>query len=160
MRTRYSSFPRLPIIVTALLTTRLSAQQPTEPQIDIRTLMSVAQFQQTGLTKLTDTELQALNRWLSSFAVGVLNDSTGKPHNGTPGANTPEVVESKIDGEFNGWEGETIFKLANGQIWQQSSYAYTYHYAFRPDVLIFRTSGGYKMHVEGVDQTIYVVRLR
>jgi hypothetical protein len=47
------------------------------------------------------------------------------------------VIESSIDGEFKGWDGSTIFKLSNGQIWQQSSYAYMYHYAYNPPVLIY-----------------------
>jgi hypothetical protein len=70
------------------------------------------------------------------------------------------VIETKIDGEFEGWDGETIFKLANGQIWQQDSYSYTYHYAYSPDVLIYYISGRYKMRVEGVDDFIYVTRLK
>ena len=70
------------------------------------------------------------------------------------------VIESQIDGTFNGWEGETIFKLTNGQIWQQSSYAYTYHYAYRPELMIFPSGGGYKMKVNGVDGAISVKRLR
>ena len=71
------------------------------------------------------------------------------------------VIESKIDGTFEGWEGETVFKLLNGQTWQQSSYAYTYHYSYMPDVLIYKSSGGqYKMKVEGVGKTISVRRLR
>jgi hypothetical protein len=73
---------------------------------------------------------------------------------------TPSVIESYIDGEFTGWEGETIFKLDNGQIWQQSSYAYHYHYAYHPKVTIARTRAGYKMLVEGVDESVYVVRLK
>jgi len=72
----------------------------------------------------------------------------------------PDTIVSRIDGVFEGWDGDTIFKLENGQIWQQSSYAYTYHYAYRPKVIIYRTSGGYKMKVEGVDETIYVIRLK
>ena len=40
----------------------------------------------------------------------------------------PDLIESKIDGEFEGWSGETLFKFANGQIWQQVTYNYTYHY--------------------------------
>lgn len=71
-----------------------------------------------------------------------------------------EVIETCIEGEFEGWSGETIFLLCNGQIWQQSSYAYTYHYAYRPKVLIYRTTGGYKMKVDGVSSTIYVRRLK
>src|SRR3990172_12376875 len=75
-------------------------------------------------------------------------------------APSAEVIESQIDGEFSGWEGETIFKLTNGQIWQQAAYAYTYHYAYRPKVVIFSTLGRYKMAVEGVPGSIYVVRLK
>jgi len=73
---------------------------------------------------------------------------------------TPSVIESYIDGEFTGWEGETIFKLDNGQIWQQSRYAYHYHYAYHPKVTIVRTRAGSKMLVEGVDESVYVVRLK
>lgn len=69
-------------------------------------------------------------------------------------------IESRIDGTFEGWSGETIFKLINGQIWQQSSYAYTYHYAYRPEVLIYSSGGGYKMKVEGVNGSIAVRKLR
>ena len=57
-------------------------------------------------------------------------------------------------------EGETLFKLSNGQIWEQSSYDYTYHYAYHPEVLIYKTSGGYKMKVDGVNETIYVRRIK
>ena len=74
-----------------------------------------------------------------------------------PGNNT---VETQISGAFKGWNGSTIFKLTNGQIWQQSSYAYTYHYAYQPAVIIYNTTAGYKMKVDGVDSTIYVKRIK
>ncbi len=70
------------------------------------------------------------------------------------------VMESNIDGEFQGWSGETIFKLRNGQIWQQASYAYTYSYKYCPRVMIYSSGGRYIMQVEGMDSTIPVVRLK
>jgi hypothetical protein len=74
---------------------------------------------------------------------------------------TGAITQTRIDGDFNGWEGETIYKLQNGQIWQQSSYHYHYHYAYAPEVLIYPSSGGYKMHVDGdSDEDVYVQRLR
>lgn len=76
-----------------------------------------------------------------------------------PAGATPDVIESRIDGEFSGWEGETIFRLRNGQVWQQSSYAYKYHYAYSPGVLIYRSGSVYKMCVNGVDGEITVRRL-
>ena len=77
----------------------------------------------------------------------------------TPGA-SPAIIESRIDGEFTGWTGETVFKLQNGQIWQQASFAYMYRYAYSPEILIYRSSTGYKMKVDGVDQEIHVQRVK
>ena len=62
-----------------------------------------------------------------------------------------DVIETQIDGDFEGWEGETIFKMMNGQIWQQSSYDYTYHYAYSPEVLIYEFNGSWIMRVEDLD---------
>jgi hypothetical protein len=75
-------------------------------------------------------------------------------------ADTGSVIETQIAGDFSGWDGETIFKFTNGQIWQQSSYVYIYHYAYRPKVIIFKTGGGYQMQVEGVDSRISVKQLK
>lgn len=71
-----------------------------------------------------------------------------------------DVIESQIDGDFSGWEGETIFKLTNGQVWQQNKYAYIYSYKFRPKIVIFRTSSGFELSVEGMDKRVSVVRIR
>ena len=74
---------------------------------------------------------------------------------------TSGTVESDIDGTFKGWTGDTIFKLRNGQIWQQSSYAYMYQYAYSPSVTIYQSSNGdYKMKVDGVNETINVKRIK
>lgn len=73
---------------------------------------------------------------------------------------TSNIIESSIDGEFNGWEGETVVKLINGQIWQQSSYHYEYNYEYMPDVLIYKSGIGYKMKVEGSDEDVEVKRLK
>jgi hypothetical protein len=66
------------------------------------------------------------------------------------------VVDSRIDGEFDGWTGETVFELVNGQYWQQASYAYTYHYAYSPAVHIVMDGVRYSMTVDGVTGSIFV----
>ena len=73
---------------------------------------------------------------------------------------TGEVMETKIDGNFEGWDGETIFKMMNGTIWQQASYDYTYHYAYMPDVIIYRKGGAQYMKVEDVDDEIQVRQIQ
>ena len=89
----------------------------------------------------------------------LLSSATSTKH--SPGAaTTPNVIETQIDDDFEGWDGETIFKLSNGQVWQQAAYAYTYHYAYRPKVLIYLSGSAYRMKVDGVDSTILVKRLK
>ena len=153
MTTRGLAFLPAVFLAAALLAPReVHCQDNSQSLIDVRQLMSRSEFRAAGLHKLTQAEFNSLNRWLAGFAVTLLSSSAV--------AGTPDVIESRIDGEFEGWEGETIFKLMNGQIWQQTSYAYHYHYAYMPEVLIYKTAGGYKMKVEGVDVTIYVRRIR
>jgi hypothetical protein len=69
------------------------------------------------------------------------------------------VVETQVDGEFNGWEGGTIIKLMNGQIWQQTEYYYEYRYAYMPKVLVYPSGGGHKMRIDGTSKPIGVQRL-
>jgi len=70
-----------------------------------------------------------------------------------------EMIKSQINGDFNGWEGETIIKLMNGELWQQSEYYYSYHYAFMPKVTIINSPTGYKMKVDGIDKEVAVKKL-
>lgn len=118
----------------------------------IKNLMTPSEFKLCGLEKLSRKELARLDSWLRLYTLRVVQALAGD--------SSPDVIESRIEGEFEGWDGDTIFKLENGQIWQQSSYAYTYHYAYRPEVLIYKTNGRYKMKVEGIDETIYVERIK
>lgn len=91
--------------------------------------------------------------YAEGFLAGRKADPAGLPI-------TTKVVESKIDGDFEGWDGDTIFKLSNGQIWQQTDSAYSYHYSFMPDVIIYPSGSVWKMKVEGADDTITVTRLK
>ena len=74
----------------------------------------------------------------------------------TTGVETRRSFESQIDGDFNGWAGETVVKLTNGQSWQQVEFAYLYVYSFRPKVTVYRDGSTYKMKVDGVNQAIRV----
>jgi hypothetical protein len=70
------------------------------------------------------------------------------------------AIESAITGEVEGWDGETIFKLDNGQIWQQAEYDYTYFYEYHPDVTIYQTRAGCRMKVEDETETLLVKRIK
>lgn len=74
--------------------------------------------------------------------------------NSIPIRRANNVTESRIDGEFKGWEGATIYRLVNGQVWQQSSYKYQYQYAYMPQVTVYEAGGGYKMLVAGTTANV------
>lgn len=74
--------------------------------------------------------------------------------------NENTVIESRIDGDFEGFEGGKIFKLMNGQVWQQTEYYYRYYYHFMPEVMIYKTNSGYKMKVEGIDKSVNVTKIK
>jgi hypothetical protein len=93
---------------------------------------------------------------VDAHAISVVQISAG----GRASTRSNAIIEARIDGEFSGWDGETIFKLDNGQIWQQTSYAYTYHYAYRPKIMLIHVNGHYEMQVEGVSSRIAVTRLQ
>lgn len=105
-------------------------------------------------------ELEDKLSQVKHFDSDVFFDNDTFPNNSSGFSYTGNVLETKIDGEFSGWDGETIFKMINGTIWQQASYDYTYHYAYMPDVIIFKKGGSYYMKVEDVDDEIQVRQLR
>ncbi len=75
--------------------------------------------------------------------------------------NCSTAIETKIDGDFNGWDSELIYRMANGQIWQQQNYHYHYHYAYSPSVIIYPTSTGCHVKVEDDDdEGVDVVRIK
>ena len=103
--------------------------------------MSGKEFKETGLVKLTDVELAALNEWLRRHSVATLENAAASPAasgtvagaDGSAGKdmrgfeNQPKldkgdrVIYSSIVGTFDGWKAKgALFKLANGMIWQQT----------------------------------------
>jgi hypothetical protein len=125
--------------------------------IPLNRIMTPAQQKIMGISKLSPQEKEQLRLYIIETYIQGLE--SGKKE-AAKLVTTPDVIESQIDGDFEGWEGETIVKLMNGQIWQQSEYHYTYHYSFMPSVLIYKSGGGYKMKVEGIDKAVGVVKLR
>jgi hypothetical protein len=69
------------------------------------------------------------------------------------------IIRSRIEGEFNGTENETIFNLQNGQVWQQVGYRYRYHYLYAPRVEIDASGSRGTMTVAGFREPIEVRRV-
>ncbi len=146
----------------------LFTSQAQEPLLKIEQLMTAQELQQTGVSALLPQQRQFLNQWLVNYTIRILSTSAQSTKQTAPGSAPPRAtgstcspaIESAISGDFSGWSGETIFKLDNGQIWQQAEYDYTYSYDYHPDVTIYQTSSGCRMKVEGEDETIIVKRIK
>lgn len=141
------------------------ARSETDPVFDVREQMNAAEYQASGLSKLSKDELSLLNHWLSNFAgklfrAGREHEKQQSPRPVGMSSQCFPALESSISGSFNGWKGETVFKLANGQVWEQSAYGYGIGIGFNPKVVVFPVAGGCKMRVEGFADSVPVRRLK
>lgn len=68
-------------------------------------------------------------------------------------------IRSQLAGAFTGYHSGAIFRLANGQIWQQRRYKYKYKYKYRPHVRLYKERGHFMMGFDCMDQPIEVVRV-
>lgn len=69
------------------------------------------------------------------------------------------VIHAQINGNFSGWDGKSVVKLTNGEIWMQTEYYYQYSFAFMPKVTLISTPVGYKMKVDGINKEVGVQKL-
>ncbi|MFW5816778.1 MAG: hypothetical protein ACOCVP_07950 [Wenzhouxiangella sp.] len=145
--------------------------------------MTGREFRDAGLHKLTEQELENLNRWiqLRSLAEGELPDwADGAParstdpdaeaaagtaasgdDRGLPGGERTEI-NSRLVGNFSGWSGDDTFELENGMVWQQAE-AGTYSVSTleNPQVRIRPGMfGSWQLQVEGYNRRLRVRRVR
>lgn len=76
------------------------------------------------------------------------------------GSSGGSVIESNIDGQWNGWNGDTIVKLTNGQIWEQFGLHLSLSLGLGNEVLIYKKAGTWYMKVEDEDEAVAVTRLK
>jgi hypothetical protein len=155
---------RILIIIISLCCVETAFAQQ-YPDLPLDKILSEGEQTQIGIHKLTENEkgklrILIIDKFLSGYEKGKKDGIEQAAKIIESQQTKPNVIESKIDGDFEGWEGETIVKLMNGQVWQQSEYYYHYHYSFMPKVLIFRSGSGYKMKVDGIERAIGVTQLR
>ena len=62
----------------------------------------------------------------------------------------------QVEGDWEGWDGETVVALTDGSVWKQEEYHYEYRYSYRPYVVL---QGG-AMHVDGMSRGIRVTQMR
>ncbi len=142
--------------------------------------MTGKDFEAAGLEKLTPDELAALNAWIRSRSLATLDTpkaGSGAVYTGsaatqsgdTRGFETEQArnadrstITSRIVGTFTGWDGQTVFTLENGMIWEQADKDKFYVKAVENPVVTiepgaFRT---WKLSVEGYASDCRVERIQ
>ena len=153
-------FRLVPLSILLALASAASAQTAA-PTLEER--MSQAEFHAAGLDKLSPEELAQLNAWLHAHggATAVVRGSRGKPVF-YPDESERTAIAAHIAGTFTGWRGKTVFKLDNGQEWQQTeSGSYSAGEFDNPAVEIKpMILGSWLMSVKGCNCSVRVQRIK
>ena len=156
-RTRHVSVP--PILAFALL---LATMATGEAPPDVRAMMTPDEFKAAGLERLSPAELEALNRWLLRHTARQASEL--RQNNELVSEEIRKVeqegVRTRIAGEFHGWDGDTIFRLENGQVWKQRLPGNWHYRASAPEVELRKNFMGYWMlRVLEADRAVGVTRI-
>jgi len=153
---------RYPLLASALLcATSIAAHAVAADAFPgVEKLMSAAQFEAAGLHKLTADERRALDRWLVSYTA----EEAPEMLRSNPEVRAAEEairIEASINQPFNGWTGDTLFHLDNGQVWRQRLKGRYFHRGEDTAVVIERNVLGYfRMTLLSSGKSIGVTRVR
>lgn len=139
--------------------------------------MTGQEFRETGLHKLTDEELRALNVWIQQRSLAAEDFERVAGTDAAPGAERSSAadrrgfaeergdrrpIRSRIVGEFTGWDGNTEFELDNGMVWRQAEPARLILSPIEnPEVVIEPGMfGSWRLGVAGRNARVRVQRVR
>lgn len=180
MPTPLSRLSWLALILSTLLLCASAAAQDSFSSLEER--MTGQEFRNTGLHKLTDEELAALNEWIRARSLTQQeavelnaqrerrNERANRPSSGETedqrglgsGGSDNRPIESRIVGRFDGWSGNTEFRLENGMVWRQAGTgSYSVSSIENPRVTIKPGAlGSWSLQVEGFNRQIKVRRVK
>lgn len=171
------------LLLSFLLSSLAFANPPFEA---LENAMTADEKAQAGLHKLTRNELDFLNRWLAQRTimskdkskVSVVEENESQEaiefevqrRVADRLATAAELAESaarsrtysaSVIGDFSGWQGKTIFRLDNGEIWRQKGTSkYRYRGSSQAVRLTQNWAGGWEMEVVSTGKRVLVKKIR
>lgn len=166
------------LLLLSLLSTNLLAQDSFS---SVEERMTGKEFMDAGLDKLSDVELEALNKWLRDHSVATLGNATAGRSapastlatagagagTDTRGLDKQRMVDkgtivSALVGEFTGWDGETIFRLENGMVWKQSEVSKFFSKGIANPMITIEAGmfDSWRLSVEGFNKAVKVERIQ
>jgi hypothetical protein len=149
---------RASLVLGLLLAPTVTAEAPP----DVRALMTPDEFKAAGLERLSPAELEALNRWLLRYTATQASELRQDSKLVTEEIRKVEQdgLRTRIVGEFRGWDGDTVFRLENGQVWRQRLPGQWSYRATSPEVELSKNMMGFWMlRVLSADRAIGVTRI-
>ena len=141
----------------------------------IEKLMTPGEYRAAGIDRLTPAQREALNQWLIRYTAGdsqvplntdgEIGEATGESREAAgesrEAAGEREII-AHLGENFSGWTGETLFRLDNGQVWQQRRRGfYTYRGPANPAVRITKNfMGFYRMEMVESGKSVQVKRVK
>ena len=154
------------LLLLLLLATSGAASAADPP--NVKTLMTPEDFSESGLDKLSAAELEHLSEWVERYREGAVVGPVVKKKPSEMNEEEKSEYQKEMDAEivakvvpaFTGWSGKTVFRLDNGQIWQQRMPG-TFRYEGGESTVILTRNllGRYVMTHEASDRSIGVKRV-
>lgn len=123
----------------------------------------VIETEETDYTRLELRHRELVNSLVPATQPGMPETDTirqpapaGRQAARMPPARMPRIIESQIESDFEGFDHGKIFKLVNGQVWEQTEFYIEIHIAVMPSATILEIDGTYKMKVDGIDHAVAV----
>lgn len=166
-------------LLSALLALSIGASlHASEGFSSLEEQMTGKEFSAAGLNKLSQEELNSLNAWIRSRSLATLDvpaaattgaataataaDEASEDMRGFDSDEERTTITSRIVGTFDGWDGQTVFRLENGMIWVQADKKKTYIREVENPVVQIEPGffGSWRLHVEGEKADCKVRRIQ
>ena len=160
------------LFIAALIVCLSVSAQAQKAFSTIEERMTGREYTDTGLNKLTEEELAALNEWLRDHSVATMENAANQSQSTSGDTRGFEVeaakeldrslITARIEGPFTGWDGNTVFKLDNGMVWKQAEGDTFYVKEINnPQVTVKPGAfGTWRLSVEGYGSKVRVKRLQ
>jgi hypothetical protein len=148
------------LLCTLLLASYAVVAQDGSSFPGVEALMTPEEYRAAGLEKLTPAEREALNSFLIRYTAEESQVLLNSDAEVKKAAEEQEIV-SVIQQPFKGWSGDTVFRLENGQVWQQRQRGNYPYRGTNPEVRITKNfMGFYRMELTENGKAVAVKRLK
>lgn len=128
---------------------------------EVKSLMTPEDFEAAGLDKLSEAERAHLSAWLTRYRAGAVEGPRPKTTREEREKEQEIEITAQVIPAFQGWTGKTVFRLDNGQVWQQRQEG-KLRYSGSDSTVVISSNvlGGYVLRHEDSGRGIGVKRIR